>query len=218
MQTSGRRRASILTILPFIICGVISGCGSESVPSQGEKDAAAELATSSTVGLNSTSSGRATPILDKRLITPGVLNPPTYSVDEVSIPDNAPLIGVVEGHESKAYLCSAMSLTMSHVVNDHVGAKPIFVTYCDRTDYVRVFSFTDPGKPPELKLAGFMNAEMTLCLNDVMYPQSSKDIPLVDREFVRTTWGEWKSEFPTTRVYMGYQKDEYLLEPDPTKG
>ncbi len=145
-------------------------------------------------------------------ITPGVLTPTMYRVDEVRIPIDEKVIGVVEGTVAKAYVCSAMSLTTTHVVNDLIGTRPISITYCDRTDCARVFSGTTPEVPPAMKLGGYSNNEMMLRFNDVMYYQSSKDVPLADRQFEKTTWGEWKAKYPSTLVYVGEREGVYLIE------
>ena len=137
-------------------------------------------------------------------------------VESSRIPDDSQVIWVAEGEVSKAYLCLAMSLMTTHVVNDLVGTQPIFVTYCDQTDCARVFLGKEPGIPPALKLGGYMNSEMALRLDEVMYSQSSKSIPLADREFERATWGEWKAAHPSTVVYVGDRENEFLIKQNQT--
>lgn len=146
---------------------------------------------------------------DTPFLTPGLACPEMFSVDEVTIPDDTEIIGIVEGDESKAYVCVAMSAPMSHVINDFLLGIPVSITYCDRTNCARVFSGNESGKLLDLKLGGFMSGKMVVRLNDVMYPQSSDKIPLEDRDFTRAKWSDWKAEFPATKVYVGDKKKEF---------
>ena len=195
-----------------VVCVLMLGCSSSFAPVQsptngqsatGESKAAATLMAPemSTVPVDASGLTMNTPF-----ITPGLVCPEMFSIDEVTIPDDTEIIGIVEGEESMAYVCSAMAAPASHVINDFLLRLPVSVTYCDRTDCVRVFSGVESGKPLELQLGGFMNGGMAVRLNDVMYPQSSDKIPLKDHEFTRAKWSEWKVDYPATKVYVGNKK------------
>jgi hypothetical protein len=54
--------------------------------------------------------------------------------------NNEPVIGISSGSQHTAWLLIALSNMQSHVIHDTRGPHPIAVTYCDRSDCVRVFS------------------------------------------------------------------------------
>ena len=64
----------------------------------------------------------------------------TFAADEMELPKQLQIIGVTVGDESRAYVVNDLSQATTHVVNDLIGKRPISVTYCDRTDVVRVFA------------------------------------------------------------------------------
>lgn len=146
-------------------------------------------------------------------IMPLITAPETYVADDVQIPDDMKIIGVVEQDKATAYLCAAMSSMGSHVVNDIVGTRPIAVTFCDRTDCARVLRDTVDSQPTAVQVGGFFNQEMTVYLKGILYPQSSQEIPLVDQPFTRTSWREWKTQYPATRVYLGNMAKEFFKSP-----
>jgi hypothetical protein len=146
-------------------------------------------------------------------IMPLITAPKTFVTDDVQIPDDMKIIGVVEQDTATAYLCAAMSSMGSHVVNDVVGTRPIAVTFCDRTDCARVLRDTGDGKPTEVQVGGFFNQQMSVYLGGIMYPQLSKEIPLADQPFTQTSWREWKTQHPATRVYLGNMAKECLKSP-----
>lgn len=147
-------------------------------------------------------------------IVPAVRNPELFPADEVSLPDSAPVIGIVAGEAARAYLCEAMASMMTHVVSDMVGETRMSITYCDRTDCVRVLRTAD-GQAPDVMTGGFDKGQMLLKVGPRMYPQVSKELPLVDEPFVRTTWGEWKSQHPQTTVFLGQLKSKWRKPPQP---
>lgn len=147
--------------------------------------------------------------LNTPFITPPVIAPVTYRAEEVTLPGSQVVIGVVRGGHARCYVKEVMRPIASHVVNDTVGITPVSVTYCDQRDLVRVFTTDKEGQLPDVKVGGFMNDEMALMVNGTMYNQSSKDIPLPETEFEQTTWDEWKSKYPETRVFLGYMEEEH---------
>ncbi len=148
-------------------------------------------------------------MMNTPFIVPPVLDPVVYLAKEVDIPPNEQVVGVVIGETVRAYLISALKHMQSHVVNENRGDFPVCVTYCDRTDCVRVMG-TDKGQTLTVQTGGFQNGEMLLRLDDTMYPQNSAEVPLRDVEYTRTTWGEWLEAHPSTTVYLGYRRDDLL--------
>lgn len=74
---------------------------------------------------------------------------------------------------------------------------------CDRTDCVRAFTSDQIGEPLSLGVGGFFNGHMALRFNGRMYNQLSPDVPLVEQQFERTTWGVWKMLHPESLVFLG---------------
>lgn len=148
-------------------------------------------------------------MMNTPFIIPPVLDPVIYLAKEVEIPADERVVGVVVGETVRAYLISALKHMQSHVVNENQGDYPVCVTYCDRTDCVRVLG-GEKGDTLTVQTGGFQNGEMLLRLNEQMYPQNSTDVPLKDVQYTRTTWGEWLAANPSTTVYLGYRKDDFL--------
>ncbi|MFN5584780.1 MAG: DUF3179 domain-containing (seleno)protein [Planctomyces sp.] len=148
-------------------------------------------------------------MMNTPFIIPPVLDPVIYLAKEVDIPADERVVGVVVGETVRAYLISALKHMQSHVVNENQTEFPVCITYCDRTDCVRVLG-ADKGDTLTVQTGGFQNGEMLLRLNEQIYPQNSADLPLKDVQYTRTTWGEWLQANPSTTVYLGYRKDDFL--------
>ncbi len=142
-------------------------------------------------------------------ILPGITDIELLAVDATNIPDETPVVGVVVENEARAYLTDGMTRMDSHIVNDRIGQRSVSVTYCDRTDCVRVLTDETATAPLALELGGFSDAQMLLRWKENMYPQSSEQIPLQAQEFQRVTWGVWKQEHPETVVYLGHAKSRF---------
>ena len=155
--------------------------------------------------------------MDTPFITPGLRKPKTYAVNEVTIPDDARVFGVIVGNERRAYLRDAMSSMSSHIVNDLFTQTPVSISYCDRTECLRAFIGDPTGEPMDLCIGGFMNNEMAIRLDGVMYEQSSDKIPLQSFEVIKTVWGDWKSLHPETLVVIGNLEARYLPAPVATQ-
>src|SRR5262245_54789227 len=87
-------------------------------------------------------------------IMPGVIRPPVQPAAAAQLPDDAPVVGVLAGDTPRAYLVSALSKMTQHVINDVLADTPVTVTYCDRTDCVRVYTADTPGAPLAIDLGG----------------------------------------------------------------
>jgi hypothetical protein len=134
-------------------------------------------------------------------IHPGLKLPTTFAADEVELPQNQQIIGVTVGDESRAYVVNDLSRMTTHVVNDLIGKWPISVTYCNRTDIVRVFADANGETAMELGVGGWQGDEMLITVEGNYFKQEAEDIPVSDFPFERTTWGEWKRLHPETRVF-----------------
>lgn len=141
--------------------------------------------------------------------TPGeiepIVQPELVPAKEAELADEEMMIAIEVGGQHQAYWIRDLSQPGSHVVNDMVGGLAISITYCDQTDFARVFS--DPGtdKPLKLRTAGWMQKQLALQVGspDHIHLHDDKTIPLDDYPFVRVPFGQWRSEHPDGLVYVG---------------
>lgn len=136
-------------------------------------------------------------------ITPGIREPEVVAADAAPISAEAEVLGVLIDNEARAYLVSAFRSLSDHVVNDVVEGVPVSVTYCDRTDCARVLTRQGSTEAIDLQLAGWSGESMLLLLDGTYFPQQAAEMPLQDQPFERTTWGQWKSRYPGTKIYLG---------------
>lgn len=171
------------TLTGLLICS-LAGCGQEADTDRAAEDALLQAAMS-----------------DSPFITAG-LQPRFANADETSLSADARVVGIVVNGDARAYPVAELSGMTSHVVNDQFGEIPVSVTYCDRSDCTRVFTSADTAAPLTLGTGGFAGDEMLVTLDGQMYPQSSGEIPLQDVPFEVTTWHEWKSQHPRSKVLL----------------
>jgi hypothetical protein len=144
-------------------------------------------------------------------ILPGARQPAVHPAADVQLPDDAPVIGVLVGDRPRAYLVSAMSKMTHHVINDLLADAPVTVTYCDRTDCVRVYTSDTPGSPLAVDLGGWKEKMMLRVGNCFYWQDSAQPInPEVQQAFPyrplaheRTTWAAWRKKHPSTEVFTG---------------
>jgi hypothetical protein len=122
---------------------------------------------------------------------------------DAELADDAQVIGIVAGSKSRAYFLDAMRTMSGHVINDLVDDVPVTLTYCDFTDVPRVLTTSEQGTPINLWLGGFSKGQLAVRFNEQQYTHTSKDIPLDDYPFTRTTWKAWREANPETEVYIG---------------
>ncbi|MCP4788209.1 MAG: DUF3179 domain-containing protein [Fuerstiella sp.] len=138
---------------------------------------------------------------DTPFMSEGIQRPEIVDAGSAGFSEEERVIGVVAGDEARAYSIKSMSGMSSHVVNDVIGTTPVSMTYCDRTDCVRVFTGGTPGKPISLSVGGFSDGEMLIMFQDQTYKQSSQEIPLKEYESEITTWKDWLARYPETKVF-----------------
>jgi len=152
---------------------------------------------------------------DTPFIMEGIRTPPALAAGEAELPDDARVIGITVGAHHRAYSITALSDMTSHVVNDLVDQVPVSVTYCNQADCARVLTSDEHGQPVDLWLGGWMGGQMSLRYHDTHYPQTSKQLPLLDYPFSVTTWGEWRELHPETDVFTG--KSPNASDPEPAE-
>lgn len=136
---------------------------------------------------------------------PSIDEPVFTEAGDVDLADGAPIFGVVRNGEAKAY--PQHVLVWHEIVNDTIGDEPIAVTYCPLTGTAQGFErggveFGVSGRLVNSNLVMYDRA------TDSRWPQvlaTAIDGPFADRslrEFrvVWTTWKNWRTVHPETRV------------------
>ena len=138
------------------------------------------------------------------------------------------MIGVEVGGKARAYRFAAFESKSGHLVNDLVGGVPVSVAYCDLTECLRVYSDPRGSEPLDLNVAGVLNDEMIMRHGGRMYFHKSgkevepgNDSPTLPYPLITptvTTWKEWTTRHPDTRVYIGKREDVSKGERQPSAG
>ena len=177
---------------------ILSGCD-ESSPTDGAKGP-------------SRSAGRNSLLVKKNrldatpFISAGLKEPKTFTADEVDLSDHVEVIGITVGTTARAYALNDLTPMTSHVVNDVLGNSAVSVTYCDRSNFSRVFTNSKAGKPIDLFTGGWHDHAMLLMLDGTFFSQKAKDLPLEEHPHQRMSWGEWKLLHPATTIYVSKQQ------------
>ena len=140
-----------------------------------------------------------------------VVTPRVDPGDEVKLPDNFPVVGVVVEGRARAYSIAALTPLNGHVVNDLIGEVPVSVTYCSIYRCLRVYTHDQRGEPIPLVLTGHTNEGLLLRYQNRIYSQVAgaqpggdwEEPPLQKLSFQQTTWKAWREQHPRTEVYTG---------------
>ena len=151
---------------------------------------------------------------------PPIRTPPVKQTDEVSLPDDFTVVGVVAGGKPRAYSLKALSAGDGHVVNDLLGDVPVTVVYCDFSKTIRVYTDATRGKALELAQVGHSKEGLLLRHASRIYEHKSGKPPVGDgpalalktHEHEETTWKAWRARHPKSEVYVG--PDPLPLGPD----
>ena len=143
-------------------------------------------------------------------IVEGITSPQFVSASESQLQDAVRVIGIVIEGQARAYPLASVSAMVDHVVNDNVTGldgkkKPFAVTYCDMTDCIRVLE--PVAQSPESSLGigtlGLLDKGLALQWKGKSFKQMDEVDGLRDVPYQRKSWGEWKAEYPDTKVYIG---------------
>lgn len=138
-------------------------------------------------------------------IVPGVRNPEMLSAEDATLlADDDRVVGVIVDDQSRAYAVRALAFMQSLVVNDFLNQTPVTISYCNRKDHVRAFTKKGRNAPLELDVGGWSGDELLLRLGGQFYRQSSPELSLDELKFERTTWLDWRTKHPQTKVYLGH--------------
>ena len=142
--------------------------------------------------------------------TPGemepIVEPEVLPVHQAELADDERMIAIEVDGQHRAYLISDLSQPGSHVVNDMVAGLPVSITYCDQTDFSRVFSNPGKDQPIELRTAGWIKQQLALYLgrgHENQHLHDDPSIPLEDHPHKRISFGNWRRQHPDGLVYVG---------------
>ncbi|WP_197454681.1 DUF3179 domain-containing (seleno)protein [Stieleria varia] len=132
----------------------------------------------------------------------GINDPTLLDANEVDLPDATKVIGVLRGGMACALVIDDMCSPRTHVVNMLMGNKPVSVAYCNLSNCIRVMTDDKPQWIP-LTVTGLdIHNQLVVGLRGTHYTQSSKQLPLTDVPYERTTWGRWKQEHGATKIWQ----------------
>lgn len=146
---------------------------------------------------------------------PIIARPPVWPAGSAAwdaLEGDALVAGVTVGGHHRAYLLAALAPIAGHVVNDRVGGAPVVVTYCERTDCLRVYA--GPTGGPDLGAAverwdGRPGEEgLLMRVGPHVYrqdtgasPGGGDSFPYPATAVERTTWDRWRRAHPDTDLY-----------------
>lgn len=137
---------------------------------------------------------------DYELEAPPIAVKDWHTVAEAKLADTKEVIGVVVDGQARAYSLWRLSGIKTHLAFDTTSDQHLLVTYCDRTECIRIFD-AEQRAADSLVMRGWQQGEMRIELDGEVYAQSSDEIPLEQLDYVRTTWKEWKTQHPDTLLF-----------------
>jgi hypothetical protein len=143
-------------------------------------------------------------------IFPGLDRPPMLPAAEAQLDDEDRVIGIEVGTRSRGYHLKSMKHLMRTVINDLIEEVPVTVTYCDRTDRVRVLTAAQRGRPLRVGVGGWFEGRLVLFQEGVFYFQENgkalapgqPGLPYEEHPFQVVTWRAWRDAHPDTDVYV----------------
>jgi hypothetical protein len=141
----------------------------------------------------------------------GIDRPAALPQADAKLEDDAPVVGIQAGGQSRAYVLAAFRGPGKHIVNDLLGDVPVSITYCDLCDLVKVFTGESPGVSLRLNQGGRLKGRMLLHFEGSFYFQDtgqpigpqSPPLPYQPFPFERCSWKEWRTTHPQGDVYVG---------------
>ncbi len=138
---------------------------------------------------------------------PGVTVPDWADQEELDLSSDTEVVGVEVDDKAYAFVLEALSDRSTHIVNTLANDRPLTVTYCNKSECVRVLTSSKSSRPIDLHVGGMdIEGEMVVMLANTRYTQSSEKLPLDDMPFERTTYADWQARHPATVVFNGGEK------------
>lgn len=141
---------------------------------------------------------------------PGLEVRQLFRPDQVNVPDEISVIGVVVDGEARAYLKAGMGAPESHLAYDRIGQADIAVAFCSRTRRSRVF-VGDSDVIHSIRVGGWKDEDMQLLVGENRFALSAKDTGFGEPEYQSISWGEWRRAHPDTLLYLGDLKAHYAI-------
>lgn len=138
--------------------------------------------------------------------------PPTRRAAEAGLADSDQVLGVSVGGRHRAYALSALrGAPDRHIVNDHVGGRPLSITACPMSSRVRVFIGPPGDDLLPVAFGGYVKRRLIIragegfYYHDLLEPATEEGtpFPLTEHPYERTTWKQWRTAHPETDVYVG---------------
>ncbi|MFQ5780770.1 MAG: DUF3179 domain-containing protein [Nitrospiria bacterium] len=156
---------------------------------------------------------------------PAILEPKFVKANEAHfLKDEDRLLGLVHNGEAKAYPINI--LNWHEIVNDTIGGKPVFITYCPLCGTGMAFDPIFQGKRYTFGVSGLLYKSDVL-----MYDHQTESLWSQIRQeavtgkltgtrlallpLLHTTWKAWKKEYPESLVLStdtGYRRN-YMRDP-----
>jgi hypothetical protein len=138
--------------------------------------------------------------------------PPIVPADKAELSDDDEVIGVVVDGKARAYQLKALYIGRHHVVNDLIDGVPISVAYCNITNCTQVYTSRGKTEPLDVWQSGFGGGGLVVKIEGVDYRhrtgeplEPGPDVPPIPYEnypWIRTTWKEWKRQYPGTDAFF----------------
>jgi len=156
---------------------------------------------------------------------PAILKPKFLRAEQAAfMKDRDRVLGLVHHGESKAYPINI--LNWHEIVNDVVGGRPVFISYCPLCGTGMAFDPTFKGKGYTFGVSGLLYKSDVLMYDhqtESLWSQIRKEAVtgemigsrLTLLPLIHTTWKAWKKEHPQTLILStdtGYRRD-YSRDP-----
>lgn len=133
----------------------------------------------------------------------GLIQPPTWEIDQVDPPLDIPVAGFVVSGQPYAFALDHMAQPNEAIINMTIRGVAVSVSYCNLVDSLRVLTHPDRSEPTPLRVGGLdTENRMVLLLDGVRYAHESDALPLQDLPFERMSFGDWRHKHPNSRIFM----------------
>lgn len=221
-------------VLRVLLLMILSGCGGNSQPDTAPANTTPANSGGAAAGGNTASSGGSAPSstaagetgsgekvasvpTEKTAVEqpaapkviPGISNPALFSADDVTLPEETLIVGIIVDGKARAYVCEAMMPVASCVVNDVIEKTPVTVTFHGPTKGVRVLAGESSGPALSVGVQSSTDETLTISIDGISHAQSDEAIALKSVDHVQTEWIAWKTEHPETMVFLGTLAEKF---------